>query len=561
MDTFVRYWNRVIKEKGVAATVLVALALLVLLQFWRPLFFLTDDSFNLAFPVWVSIGQRILSGENPFISPYLFGGNYPLYLDSQMIPLWHPAILSLSLLANTGLRNYIVDIYACANVLLAAAGFRWLLTHLKNAGLSHLSSPYAVFVSISYSFSMYALLLGSSGVWYLANLAALPWLVGALWETRNKIFWLIVVAASFHNAVGGYPSCFIYSMPLVGAILIWKTFKEKNLKLFFSYSSAVLLAGFLSCPFILPAFLNLTESTRAQPIPIVIASEFQMPFSVILSSLLVGSGSILFGVFELFGKQIHAYGLVSFLACWLSLIAFIRKKENWGKWDLFLLSFLAIYMTLVARPEWLGNLIYHIPIFSSFRWPHKEIFIIVFILHLWAARGTDLKDSARNLLVFAGALIFLASLTLGGSPSLNEETEGKKLLLNGQADQYWKNLSKQLPEGYQIVPIISDTYFEKNTTASRPPLILTGAANFPAMFKVKSWSGYSLTMPNEFFLRSPMQGNAVGIYRQSDIKELAKIDKPFFLELGLYDPFYIKGFKEGGEKIMLYDQATLLNKK
>ncbi|NJK92135.1 MAG: hypothetical protein HC904_10080 [Blastochloris sp.] len=157
---------------------------LFLLQLWRPFFFLTDDSLILYFPVWVGVGRDLWAGQDPWVSMYLFGGNYRLNQDAMFNGLWHPVTWLIALLEPTFLRNAMVDLMAMGNVLLAVTGFRWMSGKLMEAGLFRVSSRGAMFLSLSYGFSFYALHLGSSGLWYLANVAALPWMVGACWEKR-----------------------------------------------------------------------------------------------------------------------------------------------------------------------------------------------------------------------------------------------------------------------------------------------------------------------------------------------------------------------------------------
>jgi len=550
MDRFLFIW----KAKGIGATLLCCLPLLILLQLWRPLFFLTDDSFSLSFPVWVSIGNSLWSGENPFVSAYLFGGNYPLYRDSAMIPLFHPVTMPLSFLAPTFLRNAIVDIYAIINVLLAAAGFRWLLANLQAAGLLRLSSGYAVFLSLSYSFSMYSLLLGSSGFWYLANVAALPWLIGALWEKKMHWFWLVTICAAFHNAVAGYPSCFIYSMLLLGSFALMKIIWDRDPRLGLHLAGALFVAAILSSPMILPSLFTLAQSTRGSAIPVEIASEHQMPIPVILSSIFFGGGSMFFGTFELFGKSIHAYGLASFAASWLVIASFFRHRRYWGSWDVFLIGLFILCLLLVSRPIWLGNLIYNTPILQGMRWPHKEIFLIVFLLHLWIARGCGLVPKRRNQLAFVGVILFLATLCLAGPPSLNEHAASKKLLLSGEADRYWAQIKKEVSADGQIVPIVPDECLDDISCVLRLPLILTGAANFPAMYGVKSWSGYSATMPKDIFDRKPTAGNVVGMYRKSDTEQVLKLQNPVLIEIEQNDPLVISLSKLGEQKQIIYPE-------
>lgn len=517
-------------QKGVGTTLLLACPLLLLLQFWRPYFFLTDDSFTLAFPVWVSVGQKIWAGANPFISQELFGGNYPLYRDAAFNVLWHPVVLLLSLFSPTFLRNALVDLYAMGNLLLAVAGFRWLLRKLGEARLTSVTPGFAVFLSLSYGFSMYSLLVGGSWFWYLANVAALPWLVGVWWEKRTQLFWVITVLSAYHSAVGGHPSCFVYSMLLAVAVGLWKAHEEREFTQILRYGAALLVAGAAASPSILPSLMALSESVRGSALPLEEASKYRMPFQVVLGSAFLGSGSILLGKFEMFGKVLHAYALASFVAGGLALTAFFRGRRMWVSWDYLLLGLLAAFILLVSRPDWLGHILYHVPVLNGMRWPFKEVFLVVFLLHLWAARGTSLPVKARNLSAFTGGLIFMASLTLAGSPSMNEQAASRRYFLDGAADVYWEKIRRELPPGGRVIPLMDQKLIEDLPRFFEVPLIMTGAGNFPAMYGVSVWNGYSAAVPGGIVAREPKPAAIVGIFKKEDRAGLQLVPGAVFLE-------------------------------
>jgi hypothetical protein len=88
-----------------------------------------------------------------------------------------------------------------------------------------------------------------------------------------------------------------------------------------------------------------------------------------------------------------------------------------------------------------------------------------------------------------------------------------------------------MPDEGRVVPLMPDELTQDLSRYFRIPLILTGGGNFPAMYGVRSWSGYSATMPKEISRREPHPALVVGIFRFSDRTALAKIPGLTFLEL------------------------------
>src|SRR4051812_19451642 len=96
----------------------VALSLLIagLIQFWRPCFFLTDDSFSLGFPVMVESGHALKNGLDSSVSEMIFSGGYQIRNDSMYTPNRHPLGVIVSLLAGTFFENGMIDLLCIFNL-------------------------------------------------------------------------------------------------------------------------------------------------------------------------------------------------------------------------------------------------------------------------------------------------------------------------------------------------------------------------------------------------------------------------------------------------------------
>jgi hypothetical protein len=509
-----------------------------LLQVCRPRFFLTDDTFSLFFPIWVSVGRALREGRPFWICEELFGGGYNLAADSQMIPLWHPVAMVLSLLGDTPLESWMADLLALMNLLLASAGFYYLIRRLERCGLAAGPPWLKGLVALSWTFSMYVLQLGSSGIWYLANVAALPWMVGAVCEERPRRACLVMALAVFHGAVGGYPSCFIYSMISLGIPMAWRLAREPRW-VCRGALPGVLLGGMMALPFLLPALLALPASVRGGAIPVEVASECRYPLPVLLASLFGGSLSARMGEIVLFGKMAHAYALGVSAVAGLAVLGLWRGVGRWSSWDGVLGVGWMLALVLVSRPDVVGEVIHHLPVLSSLRWPHKEMFLAVFWLHLMALRGTQASARLQAVAAGYGVAVWALPLLLAGMPSLNEHALSRALYLSGEARRHWEAVRALNPP--ILAPALEDDVAEDVARYPEIPWILLGSHNFPAWAGVRSWTGYSATLPQQLFQRQPPLANVYGALALRHADAYAAATGGGWLLL--YDPSSTQGWR------------------
>jgi hypothetical protein len=481
-----------------------------LLQLVRSRFYLTDDSFTLFFPVWVDFGRKWFGGGDFWVCEWLFGGGYPLREDAVFLPLLHPFCLLFSFLAATPLQSWMTDLVCLSHLLLASWGFQEMLERLRLRGWANVGTGTGLFLGWSFAFCMYALLLGSSGFWYLANLSALPWLLSGLLEKRRLRSVLILALSVFHSVIGGYPSCFLYSMVGMGLLALWLGWKDRDGPTLIRNLGGMVLGGILALPLVWTPLLALGDSVRSGAIPLELASEGRLPLGVALGSVFFSSGSILFGKYELFGQAAHAYALLSFAGAGLFALAWFRPKRDWSSWDGVLMVALAGGLLIVTRPDWLGGLIAEIPIFRSLRWPHKEAFLVVFVLHLFAARGTVVPGKWVRLALFGSTLVFLSPLVVIGPPSFNEHALSRKLYFEGVAGKVAGGIRSSLEPGQQVVSELPDVPLALTSVDPAVPWVVLLSHNFPALWEVPGWAGYSATLPRRIYERQPPLANVFG---------------------------------------------------
>jgi hypothetical protein len=392
-----------------------------------------------------------------------------------------------------------------------------------------------LFLALSYTWSGYSLLLGSSGFWYLFDVAALPWLFAGLLLPSMSGGIGLMIAAIFHALVGGYPSCSFFSFVLAGCGAAALCGIQRSWRPLLRMAAASLIGLLLALPWLLPALTALSESTRAGAIDPAIASEKSMPVAVLVGSFFLSSISMIFGSFELFGIKAHAYALASCAGSWLVLAAIVPRRRN-RIWDIYLGVAAVSLAVLISRPGWLAGLFFHLPLVSSMRWPYKEVFLFLFVLHLWAARGSLLDPKWTHMLAMVGTIFFLVPFMTFGVPSLSAPSESRELVLSGRAADFWREVRPMLDPDTKIVPVMADDLLYDIPVYLKTPGPLVGSHNFPALFRVPSWSGYSATMPRRIFTRKPGAANVFGVYSLSDKARLMAIPGLTLIEMRSLDP-------------------------
>ncbi|NJK92134.1 MAG: hypothetical protein HC904_10075 [Blastochloris sp.] len=338
--------------------------------------------------------------------------------------------------------------------------------------------------------------------------------------------------ALYHNAVAGYPSCFVYSMVLLGLVVLWRAGEERSPRIIFWMIVAGMLAGLLAAPSLLPSLWALGDSVRAEGMEMSVAAESSMPVAVQVGSMLIGGLAFWCGDFSYFGKVWHGYALASFAAGWWVLMAFVRGRAAWRAWDFFLLGGVILFMLLVSRPEWLAALVAELPLLRSLRWPVKELYLVVFLWHLWAARGSALGLKVVRLGGCAGVCVFVISLLAAGAPTLNEQKASRESLLSGEAELHWSKLREQVPEGQYLVGVLPDAVVQDVTQLLNENMVMSGGGNFFEMFEVPGWTGYSLTLPRSLSERRPAPATATGLFRESQARELEAVGGLILLRRG-----------------------------
>jgi hypothetical protein len=485
--------------KGVIRPVLVlGILILGLIQLLQPHFFLTSDNLSQLFPVWSEAGRHLLRGENPFVSQYLYGGGYPLYKDPTFLSCLHPVVLLISLLTATPLRFFLIDLFASLQLLGSCVAMAVLLLVLMRRKLVRLEPWQMVVLSLSYGFSGYNLVVGSFWFFYVADQVALPlYFAGLLLQKRSHGIVLIALAG-VHAFLSGVPSSYLFTAMACSVAVCVQSLASRNVETVLRWIAGQVLAAVVLSPVLYFAITGFLDSSRGQGTAPIPPDMFNVPF------LTLGVGWFLAGFGAFFGP---AFGLIN-TSAGLSCTLFAAACSWWlvpcamaacrgGRmpaWNLTALAGVVFAGLLVSRPGWLETVIHLLPFVRSSRWPFREMFLLVFFLHLWMACYVGSLPKVRLVrLLIPGVVLLVVSLLAFEPDAFLYHRTDRELLFSGTADKHWNRYKAGEVPGAVLIPVVDPTMV--SAREKDLPLSLVGANNYPAYFGVRSITGYSSTPP------------------------------------------------------------------
>lgn len=164
-------------------------------------------------------------------------------------------------------------------------------------------------------------------------------------------------------------------------------------------------------------------------------------------------------------------------------------------------TMLVVSSLLVIRPDGLASIIMQVPVLNALRWPHKEMYLVLFFSHLLMIYAGSITLGRVYQIVFIGVSFFVGFLLPFEPPSLGSQKYNRNFYFSKKAEVYWLKIKKIKGDRAYILPIIDQSIAEDIYATMSLPGILTGTHNFPALFQVKSWSGYSGTLPSAMYER------------------------------------------------------------
>jgi hypothetical protein len=480
-----------------ARTLTATFAIFLVLEVWRPCYFLTDDNLSVGLPFLTEIGRHLKAGQSPFFSDYLFGGHYYWPRDVMYFN-WNPENFLISLLANTSGRFFMIDLVALFNLLLAAAGFLLLGLTLRQDLQLKISDGRLMFYTLSFTYSTFILTCGASWVNFLADQAALPWLALGLWQRTWRQALGLLVLFSLHQVLSGQSAATISNgliLTLFALVLCIYRRSFRPLAFWIVANAATLLLIF---PILRPALDGFLHSQRSGGLSIDLLSRFSLPAPLFPISFLFGNFVEMVAWFG----GVHRPNLIPFprtptlLACaaaWCLFPALLHRRR-WTLLEGGCAGLVLVLAVLVIRPVVITEAMVHVPILLSMRWPFREILQLLFFLHLFLVlRPAAGSPAFQNRVAWISLILFVLPLFYSWPLSLNPLLADRQALFSGQGDRFWSEVKLRLSPGDQIATVIDpDVWLH---SLNEMPYSLTGTADFPAYFRVPAISGYSQTPP------------------------------------------------------------------
>jgi len=519
----------------------VSVLIFAVLELWRPCFFLTDDNLDAGFPLFSEMGLRLLHGQSPFVSDYIFGGNYNLLRDPTFFT-WHPLYLLSSLLAGTRFKFLIIDVDAFFFFMLATAGFVTLAWHLRRELSLRIGDGWIMFYTMSFTYSVVHLTLGASWLNYTASFSALPWLALGILQKKWRGGLGLVTLFSLHQILGGHPLALISNTVFLSLFAVGVSIWRRSCLPLGCWVAGYALALVLILPLFLPMAEGFFSSARAQGVSAQDMQQNNVSGTQFPSSVFFGT-ALWYG--HPFQRRYSTYllALGSSAAAWC-LFPAMASRAPWRGLDALSLGLMLLGGFMVCRPLWFTEIMVHIPVLKSMRWPFREIVQFQFFLHLFLLVR---QPSAGPRLLFLTALLSLTIMILPlfvyfTPPTLNATNVDRALLFSGDFDRYWDRVRPLFKPGDRfavLLPPIYKRYLLKQREVEWPSSLL-GTFNFSCLAHVANVSGYSHTPPADQLVVKTEPGFDNGAFDVSQRARLLREDPQLkFITLESLQPLRI----------------------
>jgi hypothetical protein len=496
-DAVTRASDFPVPRRLLGRTLFATALLFLLLEIWRPYFFLTDDNLSVGLPFLTEMGRHLKSGQSPFFSDYLFGGHYNLLRDANYFS-WSPLNFLVSLLADTPGRFAMGDLLALFNILLSATGFILLAANVRAELRLDLTDGRLLFLTLSFVFSTFIVTCGASWVNFLANQAVLPWLALGLWQTTWRRSLGLLTLFLLHESLSGQSAATISNGLILSLFALLMCAHRRSLRPLGCWIAANVATLVVISPILLPALGGFAHSQRGAGLSVELLHLYAMPAALAPISFLFGN------YFEMGAYFAHLTApsfflfprLPTLLACAAAWCVFplVCQRRRWTRLETGCAAILALLVLLVIRPIAITEAMAHLPVLRSMRWPFREILQLLFFFHLllvirpWAG-----STVFQNRIACVSLALFTLPLFFTKPLSLNPLTEDRAAILSGNGDRFWDAVKTQLRPGDEIATVVDPKPW--NQSLGIMCYSLAGTADFPAYFRVRCISGYSQTMP------------------------------------------------------------------
>jgi hypothetical protein len=477
----------------VGGTVLI----FIILELWRPCYFLTDDNLSGYFPVVTEAGRHLKAGQSPFYSDYLYGGHYDALRDIEY-DIWQPQLLLLSLLADTPAKFWILDIDAFVLLLITVTGFTFLAWRLREMFSLPIPEDCLIFYTLSFVFGTYFLTVGPSWISFLVTQGCLPWLTLGIMEKKPVRGVFLVTIFTIHQILGGYLGLLVSGTLCLSVFALVVAWCRRSVQPVFVWGAGNVIGVLVLAPLLLLILDGFGHTRRIHGMSLDELSIFSIPPTTFLSSFFMGNWSELIARWmgDASLRSLSFPFLSSILACpaaWCILPA-LFAEGRWRYLDKLCLGLVLMLACLIIRPHALAVLMQHLPLFRSMRWPFREGLLFLFFFHLFLIlRFPEKPPRWQTAAATFSLLVFLLPLPFIRPPTLNPLALDRQLLFSGRAEIFWSKVKATLKPTDEVAAVIDQDYWNKHWKDI--PYTLLDTASFPAFFQVRCVSGYSTAAP------------------------------------------------------------------
>ena len=464
----------------------------LVLELWRPCFFLTDDNLDGGYPFFMEMGRHLLAGRSPFVSDHLFGGHYDMLRDSTFF-VWHPLYLLVSLLAATPFHALIMDVDAFCLFMLTTAGFVCLADYARRHEEVPISDGWLTFFTLSFVYSMIALATAASWLNFACNQSALPWLALGLLHRKWRAGLFLITLFSLHQLLGGHLAPTVSTSLFFSLFALGLAVQRRSWQPLLCWGGGNLIALLLVLPLLIPALEGFSESLRSRGVPMDDMQAYNVPAASFPVAVFFGMALWWAHPGMPPAHSTYILALGSSAAIWCLVPALTGRR--WRRLDLLVLGMIVVTAFLVCRPGWVIRFMTHVPILRSLRWPFRELLQFQFFVHLFLVlREPGYTPVLRRwLAIFSAALFVLPAFTYRLPPTFNSMSWDRRLILSGQDGVFWAQVRPLLRPGDRIAVLIPPEVYASDRFDI--PYSLLGTYNYACIEGIINTSGYSSTAP------------------------------------------------------------------
>lgn len=502
-------------------TLLLALLLALALQLWRPYFHLTDDNLTATYPISREIVHRVAAGQPAGIVESIFGGAYPWTHDASAITnLCGPYQLLCSWLLLTPAEFIYIDAVSTLILMTIAGAFAWSALALRQRLELKISDGWIVFLSLSYAFSPFNLMVGPAWLGFLNAQAAAPVILVAMLSSQWRRSIPLVAGSLLFSIFGGHlhSACFLgLFMGLLALGLAWT---EKSFRPPLILAGGAITAFLVALPLLIPALQGFGHSSRSAAWSLEYSMFMNIPASTLIPSFFSGPlGSFVWSLTHPGDSGPGFHPIVAFSLASLLLVAVLCVKRRWTRLDFVSVGGILVAMVFIVRPLWLAIPFHHLPVFSSLRWPFREVSLLLFFSHIFLLLNLPLLTPKVSKAAVLVGVLFCSATLLEQPPSINPMWLDRALILEGIPQDFWARYIRERGAAPIIVSSIGNAEIYKQDKAI--PYALLGGFNYACLLGVTNVSGYSPTAaPQTRFSDSAKPWHHGGLFSWPDAERL-----------------------------------------